>query len=138
MKVWRGYQPHKKPPAKGTHPLVLRLMELMKREQINETELAEKTGLHRLTIQGWHRSLKKRRVGTPGVAALEACYNVLGYTLSPVLRDDDGSDTESEGQQERPEDRPQQKLVRVLSEPTSARTEQVAWPPGPLETSARR
>lgn len=65
----------------SAHPLVRdKLFPLMRKEQITVSDLAQRSGVKRVTIAAW-----KRR-NTPNVANLEACFNVLGYTLQPIRK----------------------------------------------------
>lgn len=65
------------------HPLVRRLFEEMNRQRIGLTDMAERVGMSRFTINGW------RTRHCPRVIELEACYNVLGLRLTlSVVKDD--------------------------------------------------
>lgn len=57
------------------HPLVRRLFTEMNRQRIGMTDLAERVGFSRFTINGW------RTRHCPRIVELEACYNVLGLRL---------------------------------------------------------
>lgn len=75
----------------GTHPLVQRMLRLMVKQRVTVVELAEKAGLNRNTILGWYRTrFKGRKVCTPQVGQLEACYQALGYRLAVIAVDPDG------------------------------------------------
>ena len=63
---------------KGAHPLVRRLYEEMEFQQFGVTDTAERAGVARETVKGW------RKNHCPRIAEIEACFNVLGYTLQPV------------------------------------------------------
>lgn len=58
------------------HPLVRQLFVEMNRERIGLSDVAERAGVAITTFKGW------RTRHTPRVADLEACYNVLGLTLT--------------------------------------------------------
>lgn len=62
----------------GAHPLIRRLYEEMSRQQLGVTDTAERAGVARETIKGW------RKRHCPRIGELEACFNVLGYTLKPT------------------------------------------------------
>ena len=65
------------------HPLVRRLFEEMNHQRIGLTDMAERVGISRFTMNGW------RTRHCPRIVELEACYNVLGYRLTlMVLKDD--------------------------------------------------
>ena len=71
----RRYRKHAIPAR--AHPLVRRLFEEMNDQHIGMLDMAERSGVNVNTINDW-----KRRC-MPSVANLEACYNVLGLTLTP-------------------------------------------------------
>lgn len=58
------------------HPLVRQLFVEMNQARIGLTDVAERAGLAVSTFKGW------RTKHTPRVVELEACYNVLGLTLT--------------------------------------------------------
>lgn len=60
------------------HPLVKRLYKEMDYQQFGVTDTAERAGVARETIKGWRKS------HCPRIGEIEACFNVLGYTLQPV------------------------------------------------------
>lgn len=60
------------------HPLIRRLYEEMSHQQFGVTDTAERAGVARETIKGWRKS------HCPRIGELEACFNVLGYTLKPT------------------------------------------------------
>lgn len=77
------------------HPLVRRLYELMNEEQIGVHDLAERSGISVGSLVNWRRRF------IPRVDLLEACYNVLGYTLKPIrLRQLDREVSHEKGQGE--------------------------------------
>lgn len=57
------------------HPLVRRLFTEMNRQQIGVSDMAERVGVSRFTMNGW------RTRHCPRIVELEACYNVLGLRL---------------------------------------------------------
>jgi hypothetical protein len=65
------------------HPLVRQLFVEMNRERIGLSDVAERAGVAITTFKGW------RTRHTPRVADLEACYNVLGLTLTVTKVKDD-------------------------------------------------
>jgi len=66
-----------------THPLVRRLFQEMNHQRIGMTDMAERVGISRFTMNGW------RTRHCPRIVELEACYNVLGYRLTlMVLKDE--------------------------------------------------
>lgn len=72
---WRG----RLPIPKRAHPLVRALYIAANQRGMTMTEIAERAGVRRRTIAEW----TQRR--SPGIAPLEACFNVLGLELAPVL-----------------------------------------------------
>jgi len=65
------------------HPLVRRLFQEMNHQRIGLTDMAERVGISRFTMNGW------RTRHCPRIVELEACYNVLGYRLTlMVLKDE--------------------------------------------------
>lgn len=72
------------PDAGAAHPLVRRLFAEMARQQIGVLDMAERAGIGEHTMKNW------RTRSTPKIDSLEACFNVLGLTLTPVWRKDDG------------------------------------------------
>jgi transposase-like protein len=72
------------PSTEKAHPLVRRLFAEMTYQQIGVLDMAERAGLGEHTLKHW------RTRSTPKVDSLEACFNVLGMTLTPVRRKDDG------------------------------------------------
>lgn len=68
----------------SAHPLIRRLYEEMSYQQLGVTDTAERAGVARETIKGW------RKNHCPRIGELEACFNVLGYTLKPTrMKDND-------------------------------------------------
>jgi hypothetical protein len=65
------------------HPLVRRLFQEMNHQRIGMTDMAERVGMSRFTINGW------RTRHCPRIVELEACYNVLGYKLTLLVLKDD-------------------------------------------------
>ena len=65
------------------HPLVRRLFQEMNHQRIGMTDMAERVGMSRFTINGW------RTRHCPRIVELEACYNVLGYRLTLLVLKDD-------------------------------------------------
>ena len=65
------------------HPLVRRLFQEMNYQRIGMTDMAERVGMSRFTINGWKTS------HCPRIVELEACYNVLGYKLTLLVLKDD-------------------------------------------------
>ena len=63
------------------HPLVRRLFAEMNHQRIGLTDMAERVGVSRRTMNGW------RTRHCPRIVELEACYNVLGLRLvvKPVI-----------------------------------------------------
>lgn len=58
------------------HPLVRLLFDKMNYERIGLTDVAERAGIARETFKGW------RSKHCPKVDDIEACFNVLGYSLT--------------------------------------------------------
>jgi len=73
----KPYRNHgKKIPEKA--PLVIRLLVLeMNKQQVTYEEMSRRTGVSRQAIKSWGRRV------VPNFANLEACFNVLGYSLVP-------------------------------------------------------
>ena len=59
------------------NPMVKDLFEKMRHQQIGVIDMSERTGINKNTLKDW------RTRTVPRITDLEACYNVLGYTLSP-------------------------------------------------------
>ena len=57
------------------HPLVRRLFELMREEQIGVLDMAARSGMNKNTLRDW------RTRTVPIVTNLDACLNVVGYEL---------------------------------------------------------
>ena len=74
---------HKNMPKVVGHPLVGRLVREMMRVGMSENEMSKQAGVSREALTGW------RLRTNPKITDLEACYNVLGYTLEPVRKKDD-------------------------------------------------
>ena len=68
--------------APRAHPLVRQLIAEINRQQVTWDSMYQRTGVSRSVLNSW------RTAYTPSLALLEACYNVLGYTLQPVRKDD--------------------------------------------------
>lgn len=60
----------------NAHPLVRFLFNQMRSQQVSVTHMCTASGVHYNTVTHWR---KNRAV--PNVANLEACMNVLGYTI---------------------------------------------------------
>lgn len=75
--VTKPYRGHgKKIPDKA--PLIIRQLILeMNKQQVTYTEMAKRTGVSPAAIKSWGRRV------IPNFANLEACFNVLGYSLVP-------------------------------------------------------
>lgn len=65
------------------HPLVGRLVREMIRVGMSENEMGRRSGVNRQTLNRW------RLRTNPRITDLEACYNVLGYTLEPIRKKDE-------------------------------------------------
>jgi transcriptional regulator with XRE-family HTH domain len=63
--------------AVKAHPLVRRLCAEADLQGVSHPELARRAGVSPETIKDW------RRRSTPNVETLEACFNVLGFSLQP-------------------------------------------------------
>ena len=63
------------PPPINTHPLVVRLVELMNENEVDTIDLCESAGVSHTSIHSW------RIKSNPNIANLEAVLNVLGYGL---------------------------------------------------------
>lgn len=59
-------------------PMVKRLFEEMAARHISKRDMEQSAGIGEKTITAWSHGV------IPGVANLEACFNVLGLTLQPV------------------------------------------------------
>lgn len=68
---------------KHSHPLVTLLISLMNEHKVGVMEMCEEAGIARNTFGMWGRSQ------SPTLAAIEACFNVVGYRLTPVPVDKD-------------------------------------------------
>ncbi|QIG67446.1 hypothetical protein EVB39_117 [Rhizobium phage RHph_TM3_3_9] len=62
-------------PARA-HPLVRLLFEKMNHEQIGVLDMAERSGVNKNTLKDW------RTRTAPTVDNIEACFNVVGLTLT--------------------------------------------------------
>lgn len=67
------------------HPLVRRLCAEAEAQGMPLAQLAHRAGVSPETLKDW------RRKSTPNVATLEACFNVIGYTLQPRKIDAGGA-----------------------------------------------
>jgi hypothetical protein len=78
--------PHPKrracPVAPHAHPLARQLFEIMDRQQVAMTDVAERAGLSHATLVKWKSS------HTPVIATFEAALNVVGYELRIARRRD--------------------------------------------------
>lgn len=74
-------QYRRKPIPDKAHPLVRELHRLRHEEALSLDDLAQRSGISRATIWNWN----SRTV--PKITDLEACYNVLGYTLRPSKKE---------------------------------------------------
>ena len=59
------------------NPWVRTLFEEMRYQRIGVLDMAERTGINKNTLKDW------RTRTVPRITDLEACYNVLGFTLEP-------------------------------------------------------
>lgn len=66
--------------CKSTNPVIVTLFKEMRRQRISILDLADRSGVSKQTISFW----KYNRIANPLAANLEACYNVLGFTLKPT------------------------------------------------------
>mgnify|MGYP001080586753 CR=1 FL=1 len=64
----------------GCHPLVRELFEEMHAQRCGARDMADRSGVNVNTLKDWRTRTQ------PRIADLEACFNVLGYTLRPVER----------------------------------------------------
>lgn len=60
------------------HPLVKQLNIAMFNKQMPDRVMADEAGVARQTLSNW------RSVSNPNISDLEACFNVLGFTLKPI------------------------------------------------------
>ena len=74
----RGYRKLKPYKCEHGHPLVKALAAGMHMQEMTDSEMARLSGINRNTLKHWrsHRN--------PRIPDLEACWNVLGFTLKPV------------------------------------------------------
>ena len=63
------------------HPLVKRLFSEMRHQRIGVMDMADRSGVSAGSLNNW-----RSRMTPKGIPGLEACFNVLGYTLKPVKR----------------------------------------------------
>jgi hypothetical protein len=70
----RAFRPNTIPDK--AHPLVRRLYQEMNKQQIGVLDMSERSGVNKNTFKDW------RTRTMPRVADLEACFNVLGLTLT--------------------------------------------------------
>lgn len=63
-------------PATRCSPVVAQLYVALREQRMTYTELARRSGVSKYAIESW------RYVRRPSVDNLEACLNVLGYTLA--------------------------------------------------------
>lgn len=69
----RAFRPLKIPRC---HPLVRRLFEEMNAQRIGVLDMSERSGVNRNTLRDW------RGRTVPTIDNIEACFNVLGLTLT--------------------------------------------------------
>lgn len=75
----KGVYPRPSPPVPvNADPRVKRLFQEIAAQQIPEETLGRRAGVKGQTLRTW------RAGQTPNVANLEACFNVLGFTLQVV------------------------------------------------------
>lgn len=70
----RTFRPHSVPDKAS--PLIRLLFEKMNSEQIGVLDMSDRSGVNKNTFKEW------RTRTVPTVDNLEACFNVLGYTLT--------------------------------------------------------
>lgn len=58
-------------------PIVRRLLAEMNVQRVSYFQMAKRVGLHERTIKNWRQGLSG-----PSAGNLEACFNVLGLTLT--------------------------------------------------------
>lgn len=68
-------------------PQVVVLLDEMNRQRIGVRDMADRTGIAFRTIERWFWMR-----ANPSVANLEACFNVLGRTLTPRVADSESDD----------------------------------------------
>ena len=66
------------------HPLVKQLFLEMRKQRIGVMDMADRSGVSAGSLVNW-----RTRMTPKGIPGLEACFNVLGYTLKPVRKKDD-------------------------------------------------
>ena len=97
QKLRRSLGLHKRPAAikgygaerkieSGVHPLVRQFFNLLQKDRVTVTLVAERAGVSRHMIEHWARysrgsGARTKRASTPSIATLEACLGVLGYRL---------------------------------------------------------
>jgi len=86
------------PIAPKAHPLARRFFELLEAEGVALTDIAQRAGLHHVTLSKWKRS------HAPTVVALEAALNVLGFELRIVRRYERQHPTEDTDERDAPHD----------------------------------
>lgn len=62
------------------NPLVRRLFTEMHKQKIGVLDMADRSGVNKNTLKDW------RTRTTPRIADIEACFNVLGLTLTVTNR----------------------------------------------------
>lgn len=63
------------------HPLVKFLFDRVSEQSIDMLELSTKSGVSYATIRYWITASEHRKTSAPSIENLEACLNVVGYTL---------------------------------------------------------
>ena len=71
------------------HPAVRRLFELMVQQQAMIKTVAQRAGVSSTAMKGWKRKACGGQRTTASIDNIEACLNVLGYTLAVVPKKDD-------------------------------------------------
>lgn len=66
------------------HPLVKHLFLEMRNQRLGVMDMADRSGVSAGSLVNW-----RTRMTPKGIPSLEACFNVLGYTLKPVRIKDD-------------------------------------------------
>ncbi len=76
MRRWRPFR------WKKTEPQIMWMFEEMTRQQVGLYDMSDRSGVSYNTINNWARG-----VSSAEVRNLEACYNVLGFSLMAVALD---------------------------------------------------
>lgn len=66
----------------GVHPLIKRLWAEMAKQRVSQEDVAERSGVSSGAMRKWRNGTRK-----PNLLDLDACFNVLGYTLTVKLDD---------------------------------------------------